>query len=82
MRLLRGGALLLALLCSGCAVWDKEINNRGGYLDYLADEHWLKADSKKMRALRAFAIQVSLARIASVAAKTNMTARCWPSGSV
>jgi hypothetical protein len=35
------------------------------------DEHWLKADSKGMRALRAFAIQVSLARVASVSAKNE-----------
>ena len=49
--------------------FDKELNNRGGYLDYLVDEHWLKADSKAMRALRAFAIQASLSRIASVSPK-------------
>jgi hypothetical protein len=65
------GALLLCVLNGGCAVYDKEVHNRGGYLDYLADEHWLKADSKKMRALRALAIEVSLARIASVSSKTD-----------
>ena len=59
------------LLSSGCAIWEKETTNRGGFLDHLADEHWLKADSKSMRALRAFAIQVSLARIASVSAKND-----------
>jgi hypothetical protein len=59
------------LVASGCAIWNQEKNNRGGYIDYLADKYWLKADSKKMRALRAFALQVSLARIASVAPKNE-----------
>lgn len=59
------------LLSSGCAIWEYETTNRGGYLDHLADVHWLKADSKRMRALRAFAIQVSLAHIASVSAKNE-----------
>ncbi len=48
-----------------------ETTNRGGYIDYVLDKHWLKADSKSMRALRAFAMQVSLARVASVAAKNE-----------
>jgi len=59
------------LLNGGCAIYEKETSNRGGYLDYVLDEHWLRADSKGMRALRAFAIQVSLARIASVSAKNE-----------
>jgi len=59
------------VLSGGCAIWEAEISNRGGYLDHVADEHWLRADSKRMRALRAFALQVSLARIASVAAKNE-----------
>jgi hypothetical protein len=63
--------LLVSLLNSGCAIFEKETSNRGGYLDYVLDEYWLKADSKQMRALRAFAIQVSLARIASVSAKNE-----------
>jgi hypothetical protein len=65
---------LVALLGSGCTVWQKETTNRGGYLDYVLDQHWFQADSKRMRALRAFAIEVSLARIASVSAK-NQTDR-------
>jgi hypothetical protein len=63
--------LLVSLLNSGCAIYEKETTNRGGYLDYVLDEHWLKADSKAMRALRAFAMQVSLARVASVSAKNE-----------
>jgi hypothetical protein len=59
------------LLNGGCAIYEKEIGNRGGYLDAVLDDHWMKADSKSMRALRAFAIQVSLARIASVSAKNE-----------
>lgn len=59
------------LLSGGCAIWEIETTNRGGYLDHLADRYWLKADSKSMRALRAFAIQVSLARIASVSEKNE-----------
>lgn len=59
------------LLNGGCAIVEMETRNRGGYLDYLLDKNWLKADSKSMRALRAFAMQVSLARIASVSAKNE-----------
>jgi hypothetical protein len=59
------------LLSSGCAIWESETTNRGGYLDHLLDEHWIKADSQRMRALRAFALQVSLARIASVSSKND-----------
>src|SRR5947207_2902287 len=62
---------LAVLLSGGCAIFEKETTNRGGYLDYVLDQHWLKADSKGMRALRAFAMQVSLARIASVSAKND-----------
>jgi hypothetical protein len=63
--------LFVVLLESGCTIWDKETRNRGGYLDYVLDEHWMQADSKRMRALRAFAIEVSLARIASVSNQTQ-----------
>src|SRR5438874_7545152 len=64
--------MVFALLFNGgCAIYQKEIGNRGGYLDAVLDDHWMKADSKGMRALRAFAIQVSLARIASVSAKNE-----------
>ena len=64
--------LMVALLFnSGCAIIEKETTNRGGYLDAVLDDHWMKADSKGMRALRAFAMQVSLARIASVSAKND-----------
>jgi hypothetical protein len=72
MRIAVSIVLLFAMLLnSGCAILEKETTNRGGYLDYVLDEHWLKADSKGMRALRAFAIQVSLARVASVSAKNE-----------
>jgi hypothetical protein len=66
--------LVTTLLNGGCGIIYEELHNRGGYLDYIADEHWFKADSKKMRALRAFALQASLVRIASVAPK-NAEAR-------
>ncbi|PJG54655.1 hypothetical protein CVM73_13405 [Bradyrhizobium forestalis] len=59
------------LLNNGCAIYEMETTNRGGYIDYVLDKHWLKADSKSMRALRAFAMQVSLARLASVSAKNE-----------
>jgi hypothetical protein len=65
------GVLIAALFASSCTVFQKEMTNRGGYLDYVLDQHWFKADSKRMRALRAFAIQVSLARISSVSAKND-----------
>ena len=72
MRIVVSLLLVFSLLLnSGCAVFEKETTNRGGYLDFVMDEHWLKADSKSMRALRAFAMQVSLARIASVSAKND-----------
>jgi hypothetical protein len=61
----------VVLLGSGCTIWQKETTNRGGYLDYVLDKNWMQADSKRMRALRAFAIQVSLARIATVSAKNQ-----------
>jgi hypothetical protein len=63
--------LLLALFGGGCAIVEKEMTNRGGYLDAVLDDHWMKADSKRMRALRAFAMQASLARVASVSAKNE-----------
>jgi hypothetical protein len=63
--------LLLALLNGGCAIVEKEMTNRGGYLDAVLDDHWMKADSKRMRALRAFAMQASLACVASVSAKND-----------
>jgi hypothetical protein len=71
MRILVIAITLFALLLNGCAVYEMETTNRGGYIDYVLDKHWLKADSKSMRALRAFAMQVSLARVASVAAKNE-----------
>ena len=72
MRLLgRVFALLVFLASSGCAVIEQERTNRGGYLDYVLDQNWMKANSKGMRALRAFAIEVSLARIASISAKNE-----------
>lgn len=57
-------------MVGGCTVIDKELNNRGGYLDYLADD-WFKADSKKMRVVRAVALEVTLARLAIIAPKSN-----------
>src|SRR5438132_498518 len=72
MRAIVALFVLLALLAgAGCTIIEKERTNRGGYLDYVLDQEWMKADSKGMRALRAFAIQVSLARIASIAAKND-----------
>jgi hypothetical protein len=66
-----GVCLLVLFNGTGCTIIQKETSNRGGYLDYLLDQHWFQADSKRMRAVRAFAIQVSLARIASVSAKND-----------
>lgn len=63
--------VVVCFLNSGCTVFDAELHNRGGYLDKVLDDHWFKADSKRMRALRAFALQASLARIASVAPKNG-----------
>lgn len=63
-------SIALAVLVSGCTIIDKELNNRGGYLDYLADD-WFKADSKKMRVVRAVALEVTLARLSIIAPKSN-----------
>ena len=72
MRILASIFVLASLLLSsGCAIYEAEVGNRGGYLDVVLDEHWMRADSKRMRALRAFAMQVSLARMASVSAKND-----------
>ena len=57
------------LLNGGCGILQQELNNRGGYVDYLADKYWWKADSKKMRALRAYALHTAIARIAMISPK-------------
>jgi hypothetical protein len=62
-------AVALALAVGGCAIAHQELNNRGGYVDYLADKYWWKADSKKMRALRAYALHTAIARIAMISPK-------------
>lgn len=70
MRRVAGAfALSVVLLTAGCGIIDKELNNRGGYFDYLADD-WMKADSKKMRVLRAVTLEVTLARISMIAPKS------------
>ena len=61
--------LTLALLVGGCGIVRQELDNRGGYVDYLADKYWWKADSKKMRALRAYALHAAIARIAMISPK-------------
>ncbi len=72
MRVLMSVFVVLAfLITGGCAIIEQEATNRGGYFDYVLDRHWMEADSKRMRALRAFAMQVSLARLASVVAKNE-----------
>ncbi|MCJ8142366.1 hypothetical protein MKI84_05510 [Ancylobacter sp. A5.8] len=53
----------LALTVSGCSYLKQEFNNRGGYLDYVSDKYWMRADTKKMRVLRAYVVQASLVRI-------------------
>jgi hypothetical protein len=63
-------ALLIGVSVTGCALIEAEKNNRGGFLDEIADDHWMKADSKKMRALRAITLEASLARIAMIAPKS------------
>ncbi len=63
-------ALLIGASVSGCALLEAEKYNRGGFLDEIADDVWMKADSKKMRALRAVALEASLARIAMITPKT------------
>lgn len=55
---------LLALMVSGCGIIRQEMNNRGGYADYVADKYWMSADTKMMRVLRAYVIQSVLVRLA------------------
>ncbi|HEV7822691.1 MAG TPA: hypothetical protein VGO84_16020, partial [Burkholderiales bacterium] len=62
--------LFAGISVSGCAIIEAEKNNRGGFLDEIADDLWMKSDSKKMRALRAVALEASLARIAMIAPKS------------
>jgi hypothetical protein len=62
-------ALALALWVGGCGIVRQELDNRGGYVDYLADKYWWKADSKKMRALRAYALHTAIARMAMISPK-------------
>ena len=61
--------LALVLWVGGCTIVRQELDNRGGYVDYLADKYWWKADSKKMRALRAYALHAAIARIAMISPK-------------
>lgn len=61
--------LTLVLWVGGCTIVRQELDNRGGYVDYLADKYWWKADSKKMRALRAYALHAAIARIAMISPK-------------
>jgi hypothetical protein len=61
--------LFIGAWLGGCAIIEAEKTNRGGFLDEIADE-WMKADSKKMRALRAVALEASLARIAMISPKS------------
>ena len=61
--------LALALWVGGCSIARQELDNRGGYVDYLADKYWWKADSKRMRALRAYALHAAIARIAMITPK-------------
>ncbi|WP_441233934.1 hypothetical protein [Bradyrhizobium sp. 930_D9_N1_4] len=61
--------LTLALWVGGCGIVRQELDNRGGYVDYLADKYWWKADSKKTRALRAYALHAAIARIAMISPK-------------
>jgi hypothetical protein len=62
--------VLIGISAGGCSIIEAEKNNRGGFLDQVADDIHIKADSKKMRALRAIAIEVSLARIAMITPKS------------
>jgi hypothetical protein len=62
-------AFALAFCLCGCTIVHQELDNRGGYVDYLADEYWWKADSKKMRTLRAYALHTAIARIAMISPK-------------
>jgi hypothetical protein len=57
-------ALLVGALLPGCSVLDKELTNRGGYIDYKLDKHWWVADTKQMRVLRAYVLVGSVARMA------------------
>src|SRR5258708_12173528 len=66
-----GVMVCVLLLNSGCALFDAELHNRGGFLDKLADDYWFKADSKRKRALPAFALQASLPPISSASPKNN-----------
>jgi hypothetical protein len=58
--------VIVAYVLGGCAVVREELNNRGGYLDYLADRYWMHADSKQLRVLRAYTMQAAVGRLAAV----------------
>jgi hypothetical protein len=71
MRAVLGAcAVAGALLTGGCALVDQELNNRGGYADHLADRFWMKADSKQLRVLRAYALQAAVGRVAATSPLT------------
>lgn len=58
-------AVAASLAVSGCAALKSEFDNRGGFSDYLLDQFWFKADTKKLRVLRSYVLVGSLARLAS-----------------
>lgn len=66
----RGSAMLLwialSIMLQGCVAsfFDGELNNRGGYIDAKLDDHWMIADTKPMRVLRAYVLIGSVARLA------------------
>src|SRR5258708_9074095 len=66
-----GVMVCVLLLNSGCALFDAELHNRGGFLAKLADDYWVKADSKRIPALRAFALPAPRARNASGSPKND-----------
>ena len=47
MRIVTSVALVLSLLLGGCTVIEQELKNRGGYLDYVIDRHWMKAEFER-----------------------------------
>lgn len=56
--------LSISVTLSGCSFVSLELNNRGGYIDAKLDDHWIIADTKPMRVLRAYVLIGSVTRLA------------------
>jgi hypothetical protein len=61
---------LVGLGTASCGIVEKELGNRGGFVDAEMDHWFFRADHKLTRAIRAYMLQASLVRMATVSPRT------------